>query len=500
MLRTIEKCLLAGVFGLFVAPFAVAAPLSSPVYTFDDKDKDDEAEEEEEEEEPEEILAIIGGDIYTGTGAFLRGATLLARDGKIEQIGYDVDIPEEAKRIDATGMRLYPGLVVTSSSGLLGGSGDLRDSINPFSQNMILGLAAGITTTGAGSTAVKLKRFEIEGAVIEDGRALQSVPWSNRNPSGKTKTREKLKRAAQYLRELQQWEVAVKKDKELEEPSKRGIDSTSLAILRGEKTPKFNSSSRSELLGIARLAQEFGFSPVIEGAAEGWTIADELGRANATVIINPRYRRWKDESLVRDGGSSIENAAILHKAGCQIVVLPSSRGISLGGIVGRDIMHLTIEAGFAVRGGLSEKAAIEAITIAPARVMGISHRVGSLEVGKDADVIVTDGDLLHYQTFVQYAVVDGKIAYDKQEELYFAHIRPRPESELAPESKVDPGEEVDEESEDEKSGEDEDSEDKKSGDDEGSEDEKSGDDDEPEDEKSGDDDEPEDKKSGDDDE
>lgn len=475
MLRTIEKCLLAGIFGLFATPFAIAAPLSSPVYTLGDEDADEEAgeEEEEEEEEPEEVLAITGGDIYTGTGAFLRGATLLSRDGKIEEIGYDVDIPEDAKRIDATGMRLYPGLVVTTSSGLLGGSGDLRDSINPFSQNMILGLAAGITTTGAGATAVKLKRFEIEGAVIDDGRQLQSVPWSNRNPSGKSKTRAKFKAAAKYLREFKLWEEEVKKDKELEEPSKRGIDTTSLSILRGEKTPKFNSSDRSELLGIARLAQEFGFSPVIEGAAEGWTIADELGRANATVIINPRYRRWKDESLVRDGGSSIENAAILHKAGCQIVVLPGSRGISLGGIVGRDIMHLTIEAGFAVRGGLSETAAIEAITMAPARVMGISHRVGSLEVGKDADVIVTDGDLLHYQTFVQYAVVDGKLAYDKQEELYFAHIRPRPESELAPESKVDPGEEVDEEASDEEVAEDEEGE----SDDDESEDEK------PEDEK-----------------
>lgn len=486
MLRTIEKCLLAGVFGLFATPFAVAAPLTSPVYTLDDEDADEEAEEEEEEEEPEEILAIVGGDIYTGTGAFLRGATLLSRDGKIEEIGYEIDIPEDATQVDATGMRLYPGLVVTSSSGLLGGSGDLRDTINPFSQNMILGLAAGITTTGAGSTAVKLKRFEIEGAVIEDGRELQSLSWSNRNPSGKTKTRDKLKKAAQYLRDYSVWEVKVKDDEELEEPSKRGVDTTSLAILTGEKTARFNSSTRSELLGIARLAQEFGFKPVIEGAAEGWTIADELGRAHATVIINPRYRRWKDESLVRDGGSSIENAAILHKAGCQIVVLPGSRGISLGGIVGRDIMHLTVEAGFAVRGGLSEKAAIEAITIAPARVMGISHRVGSLEVGKDADVIITDGDLLHYQTFVQYAVVDGKIAYDKEEELYFAHIRPRPESELAPESHVDPGEEVDEDAEGEdENGEDETGDDEEKPDD-GDEDEEKPDDDG--DDKSGDDD------------
>ena len=270
---------------------------------------------------------------------------------------------------------------------------------------------------------------------------MQSIAWSNSNPGGKTKAREKMKGAADYLRNLREWERKVKEDKDLEEPSKRGVDNASLAILTGEKAARFSANNRSELLGIARFAQEFGFEPIIEGGGEAWTVADELGRAHATVILNPRYRRWKDEELVRDGGSSIENAAKLYAAGCQIAVLPGSKGISLGGIVGRDMMHLTIEAGFAVRGGLSEKAAIDAITIIPARIMGISHRVGSLEVGKDADVIVTDGDLLHYQTFVQYAFVDGKMAYDKQEELYFAHIRPRAESELGPESKVDPGEE-----------------------------------------------------------
>jgi adenine deaminase len=97
---------------------------------------------------------------------------------------------------------------------------------------------------------------------------------------------------------------------------------------------------------------------------------------------------------------------------------------------------LTIEAGFAVRGGLPAKAALEAITIVPARMMGISHRVGSLEVGKDFDLLVTDGDLLHYATYVQWAYVDGRMAYDKEKELYYAHIRPRP----AAEKKLDAGE------------------------------------------------------------
>jgi hypothetical protein len=158
-------------------------------------------------------------------------------------------------------------------------------------------------------------------------------------------------------------------------------------------------------------------------------------------IITPRDRRTRSETLVRDGGSSIENAAILHRHGVQVAVIPASPGISLGGIVGRDLLHFATEAAFAIRGGLPEAAALEALTIVPARMLGIDWRVGTLEKGKDADLIVTDGDLLHYQTWVQWAIVEGKVVYDKQEEMYFAHIRPRPEAALAPEARVDPGEE-----------------------------------------------------------
>jgi hypothetical protein len=74
--------------------------------------------------------------------------------------------------------------------------------------------------------------------------------------------------------------------------------------------------------------------------------------------------------------------------------------------------------------------------------LGVGHRVGTLEIGKDCDFIVTDGDLLHYQTFVQYTVIDGAKVYDKQDELYFAHIRPRDDSLLAPLVVSDPAEEA----------------------------------------------------------
>ncbi len=395
--------------------------------------------EVEQEKNDDRWLAITGGDIHTGTGEVLRGATLLARNGKIRAIGYDLYVPPEAKVLDVKGYRVYPGLVAISSNGLLGNSSsDIGDTIDPFNFRMTLGLATGITTTGIGTSAAKLKRFSIKDAVLAE-KIFATFSWSNSNPRQKADLAAKFKSASEYIRKYRDWEKKVKDQKDLPEPSKRGVDNTVLAVLRGEQTAKFVSNDRDELLGIARLAQQYAFSPVIEGCQEGWTVADELGRAGVRAIITPRDRRPKDERQAASGGASIENAAILHKAGVQVVIVPASEGVDLGGLVGRDIMHLPLEPGFAVRGGLPEKAALDSITIASARMLGIGHRVGSLEVGKDCDVIVTDGDVLHYKTFVQWTIVDGKIVYDKEKELFFAHIRPRPEAEKAP-RKIDAGE------------------------------------------------------------
>ena len=420
------------------------------------------AESEEADEKENHYFAVIGGDVYTGTGEVLRGATVLAKNGRITAVGYDVelpgidyfaDVPKEERKfdletLDAAGLRVYPGIVAISSSSLLGTSSDFEDATDPFSQNLVLGLATGITSTGSSRSAVKLKRyvshdpprpFDFKEVVLRE-TTYATMSWSTSNPSSKRSLREKLEAASKYLRKYRQWETDVKKDKELKEPSKKGVDSSVLSVLKGEVFARFNADGREDLLGIALLAQEFGFRPIIDGCREGWTVADELGRAGAMAIVTPRSRRDKDERLVRPGGSSIENASLLHAAGVPVAIAAQSGGINLGGIVGRDIMHLPVEVGFAVRGGLPEGAALDALWRTPARMMGIGHRVGSLEVGKDCDLIVTDGDILHYQTFVQYTVVDGELVYDKEQELFFAHIRPRPASELAPETKVDAGE------------------------------------------------------------
>jgi len=464
-----------------------------------------------DDEEPEdEWFAVVGGDVYTGTGEVLRGATVLSKNGVIEEIGYELWIPEDAEVLQAAGLRVYPGLVALDASSRISAGGfldagppddhrhpafgeesqlspeelaaaeghdaqhgsehgdeepdhgdesaapampertALEDGFDPFNSYLILALATGITTAEQSSAAVKLKRGEIEGIEMRS-KYLASLSYSTRNPTGMEELRQQFRDARRYLRDMREWEELD--DDEVDEPSKRGIKSNLLDILAGRTRALFRSDSRTDLLNVARLAQEFGFRPVIDGGTEAWTVASELGRSGAAAIIKPRTRRDRAENLQRAGGSSIENAAVLHDGGVQIAISPSSGNIDLGGITGRDLMHLPIEAGFAVRGGLSEAAALAGITIVPARLLGVDDRVGSLEVGKDCDLIVTDGDVLHYQTFVQWTVVEGNVVYDKSEETFFAHIRPLPESEedesTADQEEGESGEEEEGEVEDE---------------------------------------------------
>jgi hypothetical protein len=504
-----------------VALAACAAFSQAPAWSFtstlsfDDKDED---KKDEKKEEEDRYFALMGGDVYTGLGGVLRGATVLSKNGKITDIGYELYLPDETEKLDVSGMRVYPGMVALSSSTQItagsffapleegepdspmldtmaldthyglddtgfeqeasdaghvetgehddpqaqeepgafepGLASRINDSFDPFSSFMVLALATGITTADQVGAAVKLKRDEIKDVLMKDGNLI-TMRWSIASPSSIRDMRTKFKVTSEYLRELRAWGELSKDerkaaDQEKEPKKPRGTDSNVLKILTGERLARFNVNEREELLGIALFAQQYRFKPVIYGCIEGWTVAEELGRAGAMVVVTPRARRPKSELLMRAGGSSIENAAILHAAGVQVAIIPASTGFALQGMTGRDLLHLPTEAAFGVRGGLSEEAAFAAISLIPARILGVDHRVGTLEKGKDMDVIVMDGDVLHYESFVQWAVVDGKVAYDKQEELYYAHIRPRAEQPVTPES-TEPDEEASEPAADEDS-------------------------------------------------
>ncbi len=395
-----------------------------------DAKKPTEAKKEEEKDEkkakkPDRFFAVTGATVHTVSGPTLNGPTVLSKNGKIVAIGHDVRMPKDAEVLDAAGFHLYPGLVAVSSSRIVG-SEPPEDNTDVFGLSMTLGLAGGITTAVSGNTAAKLTFGTLEDHVVKR-KLFHTLQYSTQNPDGRRKLRAQLDRVRQYLRDLEAHEEEKKIDPKAKPPDKAWLQreyDTALKLLRHELIAIASADTAQGLQDLISLADAYNIRIVVRGAREGWVVAPGMARADLRAVITPRTRSDRNERTNRPNGSSIENARILHDHGVTFAILPRSTYIATWGIAGRDLMHLPMEAAFAVRGGLSNDAAIRAITIDAARILGVDHRVGSVEVGKDADFAIVDGDLLHYMTMVRWTVVNGRIAYDKKKDSLFNHIRP----------------------------------------------------------------------------
>ena len=370
-------------------------------------------------------LAIVGGTVHTVTGPVLHNATILITDGKITDIGPRVTIPDSADVVDAAGYRVYPG-IVSIRPGNVRGNEPAEDTSDVYSINTVMALAGGVTTVVASNSAAKVTFGTLDDMTIRRG-LFESIRWTSNDPQGKRRLRESFDRLQAYIRDLEAYEERRRRDPSATAPDNRWIRGEferNLRLLRGEAVALMDANTTHELLQICELANQYGLRIVVRGAREGWLVAPELARAGIACIVTPRTRSDRDQRYNRPNGSSIENAAILHQHGVPVAIVPSNTSIGFGGLAGRDLLHIAMEAAFGVRGGLSNAEAIRAITIQPARMMGIDHRVGSIEVGKDADLIITDGELLHYATHVRWAFVNGRLAYDKMQESLLDHIRP----------------------------------------------------------------------------
>lgn len=378
-----------------------------------------------EGEPAERWLAVVNGRVHTVTGPVLDGATVLCKDGVISAIGTGVALPAECQVVDAAGREVYPGLVAAAAGGIHGG-GDPADTTNVYSLNMLIALAGGITTAIAGDHVAKLTFGTTEGMVLRSGAFLK-LKYSSRDPLARAKLRADLERVRAHVREVAAYERQKSRGDDVKPPDKewiKGKYDRYLKLLRRELVGMVSAGEEQELRDVAELAQTFGFDLVVRGAHEGWRAASALGRAGAAAIVTPRADVAPDERLNRPNGSTIENARILREHGVRVAVIPNTAAITVWGLAGRDLLHLNMEAAFAVRGGMSNDDALKTITIDAARVLGVDDRVGSLEVGKDADLLICDGDLLHYMTQVHTTIVNGRVVYEKAKESLFAHIRP----------------------------------------------------------------------------
>lgn len=392
-----------------------------------------EEKKDDKPDDPNEWLVIKNADVYTITDGVETAGTIVVKNGRIHEIGRDLEAPAEdddtVETIDATGMRVYPGLIALNARRIVGRS-PVEDTTDPFSLNFALALGSGVTSVLSGNEIAKLTYGSIDSMSV-GSHDWVTLSYSSRSPSSKRQLRKDLDRVREYFRDKRAFDLAKKRgDDDAEEPDGKFLQGGKFAnykrLLSGESFAHFRrATSAGDLLAICQLCEDYGIRGIVDEATEAWTVAPALARAGIRLVLTPQNKSDEDESTSRATGSSIENARILHDHGVRFAITQQGSGISLGGQTGRDLLNLPMAAAFAIRGGLSQDAALEAITIEPARLLGIDDQLGSIERGKDADLIIVDGDLLHYETMVQWAIVNGKIAYDKEKEPLFRHIRPR---------------------------------------------------------------------------
>jgi imidazolonepropionase-like amidohydrolase len=439
---------------------------------------------QEKKADKPKVLAIVGGDVHTITHEVIRGGTVLVKDGKILRVGQDIPIPEGATVIDAKGKHVTPGFVALSMAGVgvrgaqgpgggRGGpvtpiTGKPADSLDPFDRNMKFCLGVGITTgcveLSGGGGGRRGGRDEADDTQVCPCCGLTILPTEPIGPRAPTTPtarrhivlkmthgdldkmlikeepfyhlpgsglagalnhynwRQSLKQARKYLDDLAAHEQAVKAGEDSRPPRKPVSDDV-IRLAKKEIALRTDAYSASQIRDMIALAKELDYKLILEDAHEAWLVADELAEAKISVVLCPRSRRRPTPGHEDSSGSSIETSARLEKAGVPFALATQMNTVSLDGVYGgRDLTGFSLEGAFAVRGGCDEKTALAAMTIAPARLLGLDQRIGSIDEGKDADLLILNGPPLDYRTSVRTALIGGTVYYEADRDKVYPTV------------------------------------------------------------------------------
>lgn len=384
------------------------------------------------------MLVIINGYIKTMNGEDIPKGQIIIENGKIKAIGNNLVIPAGAEIIDAEGLLVTPGLIDAhchigmweEGIGFEGEDGNeavepitphLRaiDGINPMDQGFQDAIEGGVTcaVTGPGSAniiggtfaAIKTYGRRIDDMIIKEPVAMKIAFGENpkrvydeQHKSPVTRMavaallRETLFEAKKYMEDLE----ASKEDPD-EKPDFDMKLHSMLPVLKKEIPLKAHAHRADDIFTALRIAKEFNLDITLDHCTEGHLIVEELKAAGKPCLIGPTFG---SRTKVELRNKSFETPKILTDAGIKVAIITDSNVIP--------IQHITMCAGMAVKAGLSEKEAWESITINPAEIIGIDDRVGSLKVGKDADIAIFKGNPLldiNYETVT--TIIDGKVVY-----------------------------------------------------------------------------------------
>ncbi|MGI6642465.1 MAG: amidohydrolase [Bacillota bacterium] len=382
------------------------------------------------------MIAIVHGQVHTITGDVLEDGTVLIDGGKIVACGKGVEVPSDAELIDAKGKVVTPGLIDAHSHLAVFGepsvwatadgnetsdpnTAQLRgiDSLNPQDPAIPDVVAGGVTCvyTGPGSAniiggtgfAMKLRGRIAEEMVIPGTEGMKMALGENpkrvygemQKKVPKTRMgnaavlREALVKARNYMDKIEKGN-APERDLKLEALGR---------VLKREMKARIHAHRADDIMTAIRVLEEFGVDYIIEHCTEGFMIADVLAAKKVRATVGPLLMtRGKMEII----NTTLRNPGILAKAGVKVAIQCDGSSAT---------KWLALHAGLAVREGMCPAEALKAITINAAEILGIEDRVGSIDAGKDADLVIWSGHPFCTMTVAEKVFIDGVIVHKRDD-------------------------------------------------------------------------------------
>ena len=401
------------------------------------------------------VYVIRNARIVTVSGPVIENGTLVIRDGKIEKVGTNVSVPTDAIEIDAHGLSVYPGMMdLGTSMGLVeigsgapgtvdtAETGDMNPNaqaiigLNPHSAHISVTRVSGVTTVLSlptrniisgqaalinlrGSTSTEMAVVSSAGLAINFPRVSTSsfdalFNQQEINISDAIKTRDaQLEQLRKILKDALAYGVARDayiRDNALPRPKESVVLSALVPFARGERPVILRVNRETDIRAALRFAKEMHLRPIILGGNDAWKVADLLKQHDIPVIVTGVWDLPPNDDDFYD--VLFENAAKLHKAGVSFCI---SSGDS-----GAHVRDLPVQAGMAAAFGLPQDEALKSVTLYPAQIMNVADRMGSIEIGKIANLVITDGDLLEARTHVRYLFIEGRLMplVSRHTELY----------------------------------------------------------------------------------